>query len=97
MDGTKDSHGVESSVVGPLPTFAVHGTVSLKSWNPRQVQILSLIRKKEDDLPLSVPSRGDVTMETFLEENIGIVVDVGVSEGGGINSRIKHYQKCVWT
>jgi len=97
LGGENGEGQVEESTLGPVPNFAVHGTVGLQAWSPDKVQILSLARRKEEDLPLSIPTGGDVSMGAFLEANLGRVVMVGVLEGQGQNSGTSYHQgKVKW-
>ena len=83
--------------MGPLPDFAVHGTVALHPWQADQVQVLSLARRKEEDLQLNVPTGEDVSMAAFLEENLGTAVMVTVEESQGFRGGTNRHQgKVKW-
>ena len=68
--------------VGPLPNFAVHGTVALAPHNPESVKIFSLsqaAKKIIKPLLLKIPKNheeNDFSYEKFLTENIGTAVSL---------------------
>eukprot|EP00092_Neocalanus_flemingeri_P030518 GFUD01033135.1.p1 GENE.GFUD01033135.1~~GFUD01033135.1.p1 ORF type:complete len:559 (-),score=202.78 GFUD01033135.1:889-2565(-) len=82
---------VEECRIGPLPAFAVHGTVAVQAWNTDQVEVLSLGRRKKEDLELSLPTE-DMSMAGFLEANMGTMVSVDVEEGQGMRAGTRCYQ-----
>ena len=68
--------GIKECQVGPLPNFAVHGTVSLAPHNPAKVKIFSLSQAAKKIIkpnPLKI-EKSDYSYESILEENIGTAV-----------------------
>ena len=83
--------------VGPLPNFAVHGTVALAPHTPESVKIFSLsqaAKKIIKPLPLKIPKdddENDFSYEKFLIENIGTaigltcLIQTGTGEAVGVS------------
>ena len=89
--------GIRECQVGPLPTFAVHGTVALAAHSPETVKIFSVsqaAKKMIKALPLKVPEGDkDFSYEKFLEENIGIAVGLTCLVGDGTQRQVeKHFE-----
>ena len=70
---------VEEARVGPLPSFAVHGTVALQP-DDDSVQLLSLGRRQEEDLQLLLPEGEDLSMPAFLAANMNTLVNLTLAE-----------------
>ena len=77
---TKENESIRECQVGPLPDFAVHGTVSLAPHNPECVKIFSLCqaaKKITKPPPLKIPNEeNDFSYEKLLMENIGTAVRI---------------------
>ena len=71
---------IKECQVGPLPNFAVHGTVSLTAQDPEKVKIFSLSRTGKKDMkpvPLKVNDLGEnCSYEAILAANIGTAVEL---------------------
>ena len=69
---------IKECQVGPLPNFAVHGTVSLAAYNPETVKIFSLsqaAKKVIKPTPLKLDDLGEsYSYERILAANIGTAV-----------------------
>ena len=97
---TKDGD-IKECQVGPLPDFAVHGTVSLTAQNPEKVKIFSLSRTEKkviiDPVPLKVNDLGEnYSYEAILAENIGTRVELTCLLGDsvkGVSGIIKSVHK----
>ena len=86
--GKEDKEGeVRQCEVGPIPSFAVHGTVSLQPWEAEEVQVLSLAKRPEEGEALKIPTGQDFSLSAILEENLGTKVVVCLEEGQGLHSR----------
>ena len=70
---------VEEARVGALPSFAVHGTVSLQPSDD-SVQLLSLGRRQEEDLELLLPEGEDLSIPGFLAANTNTLVNLTMAE-----------------
>ena len=68
---------IKSCEVGPVPNFAVHGTLAIEPCDPRIVKIFSIsktkkVAKKLSPLKISKKDgNGKVSFKTILMENIG--------------------------
>ena len=92
QEGADGKEGaVEECRVGPLPAFAVHGSLGLRPWDSSQVEVLSLGRRARQDLDLALPAE-DLSMGGFLEANLGAEVGVGVEEGQGLRGGSTYLQ-----
>ena len=85
---TKDAD-IKECQVGPLPEFAVHGTVSLTAQNPEKVKIFSLSRTGKKDIvepvPLKVSDLGENhSYEAILAANIGTAVELNCILGDSV-------------
>ena len=72
--------GIRECQVGPLPNFAVHGTVSLAPHNHATVKIFSLSQAakkiiKPNPLKINTDST-DYSYQSILDENIGTAVSL---------------------
>ena len=73
---------IKSCEVGPVPDFAVHGTLAIEPCDPRAVKIYSISKTKKDvkkltSLQISKKDRnGMLSFETILMENIGCWVSL---------------------
>ena len=86
---------VEEARVGPLPSFAVHGTVALQPSDD-SVQLLSLGRRQEEDLQLLLPEGEDLSMPAFLAANTNTLVNLTLAEDAK-EARIRiHQGKLRW-
>ena len=63
---------IKSCTIGPLPSFAVHGTVGLQADNPECVKIFSLSRAPKVSKELNLPLGPDYSYHAFLCANQGI-------------------------
>ena len=76
-DSTSDSD-IKECPVGPLPNFAVHGTVALAPHNPETVKIFSLsqaAKKIIKPTPLKIDDLGDdYSYASIFAKNIGTAV-----------------------
>jgi len=82
--------------VGPLPSFAVHGTVGLEADNPEDVKILSIAQAREKKPELEIPTGTDVSWAGFLKANIGNAVKITVMEAARHGpANIKHVEGTV--
>ena len=76
-DSTSDSD-IKECQVGPLPNFAVHGTVALAPHNPETVKIFSLsqaAKKIIKPTPLKIDDlNDDYSYASILAKNIGTAV-----------------------
>ena len=83
--------GIKECQVGPLPSFAVHGTVALAAHDPGTVKIFSISQAAKETIkprPLKIPefekeSDRDFSYERILEENIGAAVEIKCAEKEG--------------
>ena len=78
QEGTAET-AIKECQVGPLPNFAVHGTVSLAPHNPATVKIFSLSQAAKKIIkpnPLKIPSSVDYSYGRILNENIGTAVSL---------------------
>ena len=80
-DPEKNEHsGIKECQVGPLPNFAVHGTVALAPHDPQTVKIFSLSQAakkviKPSPLKISEDAK-DYSYAEILQGNIGTAVRV---------------------
>jgi len=86
---------VEEARVGPLPSFAVHGTVALQPEDD-SVQLLSLGRRQEEDLQLLLPEGEDLSMPAFLAANTNTLVDLTLAEDEKNSRSSRHQGKVRW-
>ena len=86
---------VEEARVGPLPSFAVHGTVALQPSDD-SVQLLSLGRRQDEDLQLLLPEGEDLSMPAFLAANTNTLVNITLSEDAKNTGSSKHEGKVRW-
>eukprot|EP00090_Calanus_glacialis_P047572 TRINITY_DN9943_c0_g1_i6.p1 TRINITY_DN9943_c0_g1~~TRINITY_DN9943_c0_g1_i6.p1 ORF type:complete len:550 (-),score=161.39 TRINITY_DN9943_c0_g1_i6:124-1773(-) len=80
---------IKSCTIGPLPSFAVHGTVGLQANNPESVKIFSLSKAPKDDEKLKLPVGPDFSYHAFLEANLFTTVRIQVNYG---NNNMQYYQ-----
>ena len=73
---------VEECRVGPLPAFAVHGSLGLRPWDSSQVEVLSLGRRARQDLELAIPAE-DLSMGGFWRPTSGPRLGWGWRRGMG--------------
>merc|ERR1712142_215582 len=89
----EDNDHIKSCTVGPLPSFAVHGTVGLLPDDPQSVRIFSLSKAAKREEELKLPIGPDFSYHSFLLANTGTYVRVQVSKGSsGNNQRIDDVQ-----
>merc|ERR1712142_1410213 len=89
----EDNDHIKSCTVGPLPSFAVHGTVGLLPDDPQSVRIFSLSKAAKKEEELKLPIGPDFSYHSFLLANTGTYVRVQVSKGSsGNNQRIDDVQ-----
>ena len=69
--------GEEECQVGPIPSFAVHGTVGLVPNDARNVRIFSLEQAKRRQR-LAMPAGPDHSFAGFLAANVGTAVRLTV-------------------
>ena len=95
--GSNDSKPglVEEARVGPLPSFAVHGTVALQP-DDDSVQLLSLGRRQEEDLQLLLPEGEDLSMPAFLAANMNTLVNVALAEDAKNTRSSRHQGRVRW-
>merc|ERR1712130_566738 len=93
--GSGKAGAVEEARVGPLPSFAVHGTVALQPSDD-SVQLLSLGRRQEEDLQLLLPEGEDLSMPAFLAANTNTLVNITLSEDAKNTRSSKHQGKVRW-
>jgi len=86
---------VEEARVGPLPSFAVHGTVALQPSDD-SVQLLSLGRRQEEDLQLLLPEGEDLSMPAFLAANTNTLVNLTLAEDAKNTRSSRHQGKVRW-
>jgi len=86
---------VEEARVGPLPSFAVHGTVALQPSDD-SVQLLSLGRRQDDYLELLLPEGEDLSMPAFLAANTNTLVNITLAEDAKNTRSSKHQGKVRW-
>ena len=86
---------VEEARVGPLPSFAVHGTVALQPVDD-SVQLLSLGRRQEEDLQLLLPEGEDLSMPAFLAANMNTLVNVTLAEDAKNTRTSRHQGRVRW-
>jgi len=86
---------VEEARVGPLPSFAVHGTVALQP-DDDSVQLLSLGRRQEEDLQLLLPEGEDLSMPAFLAANTNTLVNITLAEDAKNSRSSRHQGKVRW-
>ena len=70
---------IKECQVGPLPNFAVHGTVSLAAQNPEMVKIFSLsqaAKKVIKPTPLKISDLDSYSYDAILVANIGAAVSL---------------------
>merc|ERR1712123_178385 len=80
--GTGDENTqIKSCTIGPLPSFAVHGTVGLQADNPESVKIFSLSKAPKKEEELRLPLGPDFSYHAFLQANQGTPVRIQVSKG----------------
>ena len=79
-DNTENDQ-IKSCTVGPLPSFAVHGTVGLLPDNPESVKIFSLSKAAKKNEELKLPAGPDFSYHAFLLANQGTSVRIQVSKG----------------
>ena len=89
------SGSVEEARVGPLPSFAVHGTVALQPSDD-SVQLLSLGRRQEEDLQLLLPEGEDLSMPAFLAANTNTLVNLTLAEDAKNTRSSRHQGKVRW-
>merc|ERR1712013_963863 len=65
-DNTENDQ-IKSCTVGPLPPFAVHGTVGLLPDNPESVKIFSLSKAAKKNEELKLPAGPDFSYHAFLQ------------------------------
>jgi hypothetical protein len=80
-EGAGEEGAVEECAVGPLPAFAVHGTISLQPGREGGLELLSLARREREQLALELPEGERPSMVAFLRANLGSLVRVAVAEG----------------
>ena len=95
--GSNDSKTgiVEEARVGPLPSFAVHGTVALQP-DDDSVQLLSLGRRQEEDLQLLLPEGEDLSMPAFLAANMNTLVNLTLAEDAKNTRTSRHQGRVRW-
>ena len=86
---------VEEARVGLLPSFAVHGTVSLQPSDD-SVQLLSLGRRQEEDLELLLPEGEDLSIPGFLAANTNTLVNLTMAEDSKYARSREHQGKVRW-
>ena len=86
---------VEESRVGPLPSFAVHGTVALQP-DDDSVQLLSLGRRQDEDLQLLLPEGEDLSMPAFLAANTNTLVNLTLAEDAKNSRSSRNQGKVRW-
>merc|ERR1712061_221847 len=86
---------VEEARVGPLPSFAVHGTVALQPSDD-SVQLLSLGRRQEEDLQLALPEGEDLSMPAFLAANTDTLVNLTLAEDSKNTRSSRHQGRVRW-
>ena len=86
---------MEEASVGPLPSFAVHGTVALQPSDD-SVQLLSLGRRQEEDLELLLPEGEDLNMPEFLAANTNTLVNITLAEDANNTRSSRHQGKVRW-
>ena len=86
---------VEESRVGPLPSFAVHGTVALQP-DDDSVQLLSLGRRQDEDLQLLLPEGEDFSMPAFLAANTNTLLNLTLAEDAKNSRSSRHQGKVRW-
>ena len=86
---------VEEARVGPLPSFAVHGTVALQP-DDDSVQLLSLGRRQEEDLQLLLPEGEDLSMPAFLAANMNTLVNLTLAEDAKNIRTSRHQGRVRW-
>merc|ERR1712130_599611 len=93
--GSGKAGAVEEARVGPLPSFAVHGTVALQPSDD-SVQLLSLGRRQEEDLELLLPEGEDLSMPAFLAANTNTLVNLTLAEDAKNTRSSRHQGKVRW-
>merc|ERR1712130_220019 len=93
--GSGKAGAVEEARVGPLPSFAVHGTVALQPSDD-SVQLLSLGRREEEDLELLLPEGEDLSMPAFLAANTNTLVNLTLAEDAKNTRSSRHQGKVRW-
>ena len=82
---------VNECQVGPLPNFAVQGTVSLEPHDPERVKIFSMSQAAKtviEPTPLKINTDGDYSYERLLADNIGsaVFLECVVPNGNVLNT-----------
>ena len=82
--GTQEAQNdpIKSCIIGPLPSFAVHGTVGLLPESPESVKIFSLSKAAKKDGELKIPAGPDYSYHAILQANQGNTVTIQVNKGG---------------
>jgi len=80
---------IKSCTIGPLPSFAVHGTVGLQADNPESVKIFSLSKAPKEDEKLRLPVGPDFSYHAFLQANLSTTVRIQANHG---DNDIQYYQ-----
>ena len=79
-----DDNLVKRASVGPLPEFAVHGTIGIQPLEPEQLKIFSVskapVKTITRESKLIIPD-GNPSMSKFLEANVGKRVKMSVRVG----------------
>ena len=84
---------IKSCTIGPLPSFAVHGTVGLQANNPECVKIFSMSKAPKEDEALKLPTGPDFSYHAFLQANLGTCVRIQVNLGNsGNHNAVQDYQ-----
>lgn len=91
---TDGSELIQECQVGPLPDFAVHGTVGLRPNNAHTVKIYSIAQDKKKE-QLKMPSGPDFNFTGLMEANIGTAVEVMLSQTASSSSWGTNTQYCV--
>jgi len=93
--GSGKAGAVEEARVGPLPSFAVHGTVALQPSDD-SVQLLSLGRRQEEDLQLLLPEGEDFSIPAFLAANTNTLINLTLAEDAKNTRSSRHQGKVRW-
>merc|ERR1719483_1018025 len=84
---------IKTCTVGPLPSFAVHGTVGLEASNPEFVKIFSVSKAPKEDEELKLPAGPEFTYPSFMQANLGTYVRVQVKDENVTNhNSVRDYE-----
>ena len=91
-DNSKAAGSVEEARIGPVPSFAVHGTVTVQPSDD-SLQLLSLGRCQEEDCnQLLIPEGEDLSMVAFLAANTNTLVNLNLASYGWLEGRVRWVQ-----